>query len=780
MSETRSKTAAVKTVALVGSYVPRQCGIATFSKDLRDSLAAQVGERQATVLAMDDTGGDYAYPEEVRLQVAQHRQADYITAAELLNINHIDVAMIQHEYGLYGGRDGSHLLDLVHNLRMPVISTLHTVLAEPSPGQLAVLKELALESDRVVVMSKLAVEMLQRIYGVPEEKIALIPHGIPDMPFVDPHFYSDQFGAEGKRVLLTFGLISPGKGIEVAIRAMPKIVEKHPEVIYIVLGATHPHLLRSQGNAYRNSLERLVEELHLEQNVRFHNRFVTKAELSNYLAVTDLYISPYPNRAQITSGTLAYALGAGKAVVSTPYWHAEELLAEGRGRLFPFGDSDRLADQVNELLDDEMERNAMRKRAYLHGRPMVWEQVGIDYLRLADRVLMERRRSPRPITLSRLEPIDVSSLPDLSLSHLRRLTDDTGILQHAIYAVPHRDHGYCTDDNARALLAGLMYNDLTHDDSVLPLIDTYLSYVHHAFNGRTRRFRNFMSYDRKWLEEEGSEDGHGRAIWGLGTAAMLAPTDAILSLATRLFHDALEPLERFTSPRAWAFALVGLHNYLTRFPGDSHSRRVRNALAERLLDLFRRQATGEWPWCETVVTYDNAKLPHALLLAGRDIESQEMLDHGLATLEWLVKVQTVEKSSVSLIGNNGWLERGGKRARFDQQPVEAMALVEACAAAYRITGEEKWFDRCRNILAWFTGNNEVRSSLYDYQTGGCCDGLHSDGPNLNQGAESTLAWLVALMTVMDLNRLRSVDGKGHRVAIRKEAVVRQEAEKEPV
>lgn len=784
MSEPRPRTTTVKTIALVGSYVPRQCGIATFTKDLRDSIAAQIGQQQATVLAMDDTADGYQYPQEVRLQVAQHRQADYMTAAELLNINHIDVALIQHEYGLFGGRDGSHVLDLVHTLRMPVITTLHTILAEPSPSQLAVLKELALESDRVVVMSKLAVEMLQRIYGVPEAKIALIPHGIPDIPFVDPHFYSDQFGVEGKRVLLTFGLISPGKGIEVAIRAMPRIVKKHPEVVYIVLGATHPHLLRTQGNAYRNSLERLVEELGLEQHVRFHNRFVTPAELSDYLAVADLYISPYPNKAQITSGTLAYAVGAGKAVVSTPYWHAEELLAEGRGRLFPFGDSDRLADQVNELLDDEIEHNAMRKRAYVHGRPMIWEQTGIDYLKLADRILQERRRSPRPITLSRLEPIDVSSLPDLTVSHLRRLTDDTGILQHAIYAVPHRDHGYCTDDNARALLAGLMHNDLTHDDSVLPLIDTYLSYIHHAFNPKSRRFRNFMSYDRKWLDEEGSEDSHGRAIWGLGTAAMLAPTDAILALSTRLFHDALEPLERFTSPRAWAFALVGLHHYLTRFPGDSHSRRARNSLAERLVDMFRIHATGEWPWIEDVVTYDNAKLPHALLLSGHDTDNQEMVRHGLASLEWLVRLQTVTGNTISLIGNNGWLERSGRRARFDQQPVEAMALVEACASAYRITGEERWFDHARNILAWFTGNNETRSSLYDYQTGGCCDGLHSDGPNLNQGAESTLAWLVALMTVMDLNRVRSMDGTAARALARRNEVrnevVKQEAEKEPV
>jgi glycosyltransferase involved in cell wall biosynthesis len=743
----------------VGSYVPRQCGIATFTKDLRDAIAEQIGEAQTSVLALDDTPAGYAYPSEVRLQVAQHRQADYTMAAELLNINQLDVALIQHEYGLFGGRDGSHVLDLIHTLRMPVISTLHTVLAEPSPSQRAVLKELARESDRVVVMTAKARELLREIYGVADEKIAVIPHGIPDMPFVDPSGFSSQFGVQGKRVLLTFGLLGPGKGIEVAIKAMPRIVKNHPEVVYIVLGATHPHLLRTEGNAYRNSLERLVETLNLQHHVRFHNRFVTIQELCSYIGVADVYVSPYPNRHQITSGTLAYAVGAGRVVVSTPYWHAEEMLADGRGRLFPFGDSDRLADVVVELLNNDREREQIRKRAYAHGRPMVWKQIGADYLDLADKVLRDRNRAPRPLTLSRVEPIDVTSLPDLTLAHLRRMTDGTGMLQHAIYASPHRDHGYCTDDNARALLAGLMYYDLTHDDSVLPLIDVYLSFVHHAFNPQLRRFRNFMSYDRKWLEEVGSEDGHGRAIWGLGSAAMLAPNDAIMSLATRLFQDALEPVEQFHCPRTIAFVLIGINNYLARFPGDTQSRRIRKTLADKLFAMFKQNRAPDWPWCETLVTYDNAKLPHALMLAGQWIPDEQMVQQSFESLEWLVNVQTVEGGRISLIGNNGWLERSGKKARFDQQPVEAMALVEACAAAYRISGEEKWFDRARNILAWFTGNNDTHSSLYDYQTGGCRDGLHSDGPNLNQGAESTLAWLIALMTVMDLNRSRSVDGQ---------------------
>jgi len=762
MADGPLRSASIQTVALVGSYVPRQCGIATFTKDLRDAVAAETGERQASVVAIDDNAAGYDYPDEVRFQIPQHKQVEYVSAADLLNVNQIDCVLLQHEYGIYGGKDGSHVLEFARTLRMPIISTLHTVLAEPSVGQRAVLKELTRLSDRVVVMSHLARQMLCDIYGVPEEKAVYIPHGIPDVPFVDPSFYKEQFGVADRRVLLTFGLLSPGKGIEVAIRAMPKIVEKHPDVMYIILGATHPHVLKSEGNAYRNSLERLVDQLGLDNHVVFHNRFVTLEELLGYIGVAEIYVTPYPNRNQITSGTLAYAVGTGKVVVSTPYWHAEEMLADGRGRIFPFGDSDALAANVVELLGDPTKHAAIRKRAYAYCRPMIWKEVARSFLALAADAAKERSRKARPILVARAVATEVAAIPDVSIAHLRRMTDDTGILQHAVHAVPNRHHGYCTDDNARALVAALMHYDLTKDDSALALADRYLSFIHHAFNPERRRFRNFMSYDRRWLEEIGSEDVHGRTVWALGSAVMLAPNDAILSLSIRMFHEAIQVPETFTSPRAWAFALVGLHAYLTRFGGDTPARRIRELLAERLLAQFKANASADWPWCEDVLTYDNAKLPHALILAGKESGNREMLAQGLLSLEWLVKLQVMDSGRVSLIGNLGWLDRKGKRARFDQQPVEAMALAEACAQAYRVTGEEAWFDRARAFLDWFTGNNDTGASLYDYQTGGCRDGLSADGPNLNQGAESTLAWLIALLTVMDLHRARTVaeDGQG--------------------
>jgi hypothetical protein len=595
------------------------------------------------------------------------------------------------------------------------------------------------------------------VYGVPTEKISYIPHGIPDVPFRDPEALKDKFGMEGRRVLLSFGLLSPGKGLDVAIKAMPKIVEKHPDVMYIILGATHPHVLKNDGNAYRHTLERLVDRLGLDNHVVFHNRFVNLEELLDYIGVADIYITPYPNKQQITSGTLAYAMGAGKAVVSTPYWHAEEMLADNRGRLFNFGDSDALAAQVIDLLGDEAEHMAMRRRAYEHGRPMVWKEVARSYLALAKATVKERRRRAKPLLKERAEATAVAAIADVNLAHLRRLTDDTGILQHAVYAMPNRHHGYCTDDNCRALVCALRHYDLMQEDAVLELADCYLSFLHHAFNPEKQRYRNFLSYDRRWLEEIGSEDVHGRTVWALGSAVMLAPNDAILSLSIRMLHESLDVLEQFTSPRAWAFALVGLQAYLTRFGGDTRVRRIRQNLASRLTALFKSNATADWPWCEDTLTYDNAKLTHALILSAKDTDDPEMLHQGLHSLEWLVNLQILESGRVSLIGNRGWLSRDGTRARFDQQPIEAMALSEACAEAYRVTNDEKWIERAQTFLDWFTGNNDIASSLYDYQTGGCRDGLGADGPNLNQGAESTLAWLMSLLTMMDLHRSRSVN-----------------------
>jgi len=741
----------VQTLALVGSYVPRQCGIATFTKDLRDALI-ESNDVEVLVLAMDDADASYSYPKEVRFQIRANVLRDYQLATDFLNINQIDIVIVEHEYGLYGAHSGENVLKLVRNTRMPVITTLHTVLSKPDQDQAIVMAGLIKESDRLVVMSQRAVEILSSVYNAPRSKISVIPHGIPDMPFADSSGYKPRFALEGRNVLMTFGLLSTGKGIETVIRALPQIVREQKDVIYAVVGAIHPHVLKREGNSYLIYLERLAEKLKVREHVVFHNRYVSKEELCGYLGATDIYITPYPNKEQITSGTLAYAMGAGKAVVSTPFQHAEEMLAEGRGRLFPFNDSDALAGTVLELLHDRSAMDELGKKAYAYSRSMTWSQVGVAYRQVASEVMRERQRNPRIVQLFDRDPVRISELPDLKLDHLRTLTDETGILQHAVYTVPNRFHGYCTDDNARALVVTMMYWELTQDDSVLQLADIYLSFLHFSYDSDKRHFRNFLSYDRKWKDEtELHHDVLGRSLWALGTAVAVAPREGTMALASRMFTAALGTMEENDSPRACAFSLVGIHAYLKRFSGDSYVRRMRDVLARRLYSLFQANETPDWPWCESTVTYANGKLPHALFLSGQALADTAMVEQGLRSLRWLLEIQTDDRDRLSLIGNHGWMSKDGTRAKFDQQPIDAMALVEACAEAYRCTKDPFWMLKLRWCLEWFLGNNVTESVVYDSLTGGCRDGLYANGANLNEGAESTLAWLISLLTI---NRLQ--------------------------
>jgi glycosyltransferase involved in cell wall biosynthesis len=742
--------ASVKNIALIGSYVPRQCGIATFTKDLRDAIARDAGVQRATIIAMDDSPNTYPYPGEVAFQVRAPHRRDYFTAADLLNINRVDVAMVQHEYGIYGGADGEFILDFASSVRMPVIATLHTVLTEPSPGQARVVSDFAKRGNRLVVMSHLAKKILEERYNVRPDRVHYIPHGIPDVPFVDPAYYKDQFGFEGRTVLLTFGLLSPGKGIEVAIQALPKIVEACPNALYVVLGATHPHVLKRDGNAYRNSLERRIEKMGLSEHVIFHNRFVTLEELCAYIGAADIYITPYTNKAQITSGTLAYAMGAGKACISTPFWYAEEMLAEGRGRLFPFNDSSALADTVVELLSDEIERNSIRKRGYSYGRSMIWSEVAKGYLQVAQEAVEQARNKPRSFKSIRRR-WDATSVPDAPLRHLQTLTDGVGMLQHAVCSVPDRNHGYCTDDNARALATTMKHHSLYGDEVSLELSNVYMSFLHYAFNPNHNRFRNFMSYDRQWLEDVGSEDCHARALWALATTIAHAPNEGVLSFATMLFHRALPACEEFTSIRAWATVLIGIHTYLQRFSGDTNARRMRELLSTRVYDHYTANASEDWPWPEDILAYDNARLSQALILSGQWLPHNDMLSAGFRSLEWLLRIQTID-GRLSLIGNCGWMKRNGERARFDQQPLDALALIEACAEAYRCTQNSYWLKQARLCFSWFLGNNDSQAIMCDHRTGGCSDGLHHDCASLNQGAESTLAWLLSVLAMEGLAR----------------------------
>ncbi|HXF85434.1 MAG TPA: glycosyltransferase family 4 protein [Anaerolineales bacterium] len=752
----------LKQIAFIGNYLPRQCGIATFTTDLCEAVASAYPTVACMALPVNDIESGYAYPPRVRFELAEKDIVSYHRAADFLNINEVDVVCLQHEYGIFGGRAGSHILALLRELRMPIVTTLHTVLREPNPDQRWVLEEIAALSARLVVMSKRASEFLQEIYHVPQEKIDIIPHGIPDVPFVDPAFHKDRFGVEGRTVLLTFGLLSANKGIEHVIAALPDVLAKHPNVVYIILGATHPHVKRHEGETYRLSLERLAREKGVAGHVIFFNRFVTLEELIEFIGAADLYITPYLNREQIVSGTLAYTVGAGKAVISTPYWYAEELLDEGRGVLVPFRDSAAMAEQINKLLDDETERHAMRKRAYLYGRDMIWSRVAQRYMESFERARAERRRFPyRGFSVKTLDKRP-AELPPLKLDHLHRMTDKTGILQHAIFTVPNYHEGYTTDDNARALIVSILLEELGHEQA-FDLASRYLAFLWYAFNMDNGHFRNLLNYQRQWQEERGSEDSHGRALWALGTVLGRSNIPSFQGVAGRLFERALPTILDTTSPRAWAFALLGIHEYLRRFVGDRMANQVREELAKRLVYLYHNQRSDDWRWYEDRLTYCNAVLPHAMLVSGQGMSDRTMIEIGLESLRWLADLQRAEGNDGHFvpIGSNGFYLRDGTRAYFDQQPIEAQTMVSACLEAYRITSDPHWKNEASHIFEWFLGRNDLRLPIYDPTTGGCRDGLHPDRVNENQGAESTLSFLQARLELQLFNHTTPSENEEH-------------------
>ena len=731
-------------IAFIGNYLPRQCGIATFTTDLCEAVASAYSETTCIALPVNDIEAGYAYPTRVRFELTEKDIHSYRRAADFLNINNVDLVCLQFEYGIFGGKAGSHILTLLRDLRMPIVTTLHTILNFPNPDQRVVLEEVAALSDRLVVMSERGSEYLQKVYHVAPEKIDLIPHGIPDVAFVDPSFNKDLFGVEGKIVLLSFGLLSASKGIEIVISAMPEIVARYPDSVYIVVGATHPHVIKHEGETYRLSLQWLAQQKKVESHVIFYNRFVSLEELIKFIGAADIYITPYLNEAQIVSGTLAYTLGAGKAVISTPYWYAQEMLADKRGVLVPFNDPAALAEQVINLLSNEAERHAMRKRAYMFGRAMIWSEVAKRYMECFERARAERRHYIQPGFIAKALDKYPSELPPLKMDHLKAMTDETGILQHALFTVPNYSHGYTTDDNARALLVSILLDELGNSESV-GLASRYLAFLGYAFNVQNKRFRNVMDYQRKWLEDAGSDDSHGRAILALGAVLSHSTTPSFNSMAGWLFEQALPSILVTTSPRAWAFALIGISEYSQRYSGDRMANQVSEELAGRLLRLYQSNRLDDWRWFERKLTYCNAALSHALLVCGKSIPNTAMTDAGLESLQWLAGLHRAENGHFVPIGSNGFYQFGSERARFDQQPIEAQAMVSVCLEAFKITGDKRWNKEARRAFEWFLGRNDLKLPLYDATTGGCRDGLHPDRPNENQGAESTLAFLQSLL-----------------------------------
>jgi glycosyltransferase involved in cell wall biosynthesis len=759
----QSKASLPSRIAVIGNYLPRQCGIATFTTDLCSAIAAEYGTARLLALPVNDTDQGYDYPARVRWALAQNDVASYDEAARFLNFNNIDMVCLQHEYGIFGGPAGSHILQLLRGLKMPVVTTLHTVLREPDLNQLMVMEQIAELSDRLIVMSQLSAQFLQEIYKVPGSKIDMVPHGVTDLPFLDPNFYKDRFGVEGKAVLLTFGLLSPNKGIENVIQALPQILSKHKNVVYIVAGATHPHILRREGDKYRAQLQDLAKEVGVESNVIFHNRFVSPEEMVEFIGAADIYITPYRHEAQVVSGTLAYAVGAGKAVISTPYWHAIELLDDRRGALVPFQNPDAIAQKTIELLDTPAVRHAMRKRAYLLGREMIWKRVAQGYMESFARVRSDRMKSPQVQFSARVTPKSLNRLPELKLNHVKRLTDDTGMFQHAIFTIPNYGEGYTTDDNARALIFTVLLAQTRKDQteeghSTLDWSARYLSFLEHAFIPEKGRFRNFLGYDRRWNEAEGSEDCHGRALWALGTVLGRSQDQGLRSAAGRLFEFSLPAAVEFSSPRAWAYTMLGIQEYLGSYPGDRDAQKVRYVLSQRLLEMYESIRRPGWQWFEDTLAYGNARLPQSMLLVGSACADDRMITAGLEALDWLLTQQRCEtKGHFVPIGSQGFYRKGGEKARFDQQPLEAAGAVSACLQAYRTTGDKRWRSEAWSAFNWFLGDNDLQLPIYDSVSGGCRDGLHPDRANENQGAESTLSFLMALLEMSSLQQSEQME-----------------------
>ncbi len=736
-------------VALIGTCVPRQCGIATFTDDLQQALIHADASVSAFTVAMTDNKIVYDYSDQVPFEIHHADPASYQEAADFLNVADIEIVSLQHEFGIFGGEAGEHVLGLVGGLNAPLVTTLHTVLASPNPAQRRVLDELIESSARLIVMADKGRQILQDVYGVPPDKIAVIPHGVPDRPFLDPAMAKHDLDLADRTLLMTFGLLGPGKGIETAIRALPALVGDNPKLLYMIVGATHPNLVQDEGERYRESLTALADELGVSDHVRFVDRYLTLDQLLDYLAACDIYLSPYPNEAQIASGTLAYAIALGKAVVSTPFWYAQELLADDCGLLVPFGQAEGFATAIRRLIKDDTLRSEVRTNAYARGRAMIWSRVAEQYFTVFAEVRLERRATNTTvIPFPSLEPGN-SPLPPISTNHLAALTDSVGLMQHTKFAVPDRRHGYCLDDNARALLVLTelaAVRPLTGQEDQLLLI--YAAFVENAWRPETKKVHNFMSFDRCWVESAGAGDALGRTIWALGAVARHKNARSLDGWAAARMLEITPSLMESASPREWAYGLLGISKLLRRFPGHRNLEQLRGELSNRLFQRWSDAAAPDWFWFEDRLGYDNARLCEALIESGHDTGNQSHLDAGLDTLRWLMTLQTAEAGHFRPIGTETFGSDRRHPQPFDQQPLEACAAVSACLTAARVTSDVRWKREARRAFNWFLGANDLGIPVVDVKRGACFDGLHPDRRNANQGAESTLAYLSALTAIL--------------------------------
>lgn len=743
-------------IALIGNFLPRKCGLATYTTDTFTALKGRYPGLKVDVYAMDDHPGLYDYPSDVTMSIPDQDRMAYLTAARAIEASGAKAIWLQHEYGIFGGSAGEHILALLDRVSIPVIVTLHTILEKPSADERRVMEGLLRRASRVIVMAERGREILERVYGASGRSIVMIPHGVPDRDFVDPDTLKARFGWEGRQTVLTFGLLAPNKGIEAMIGALPAIVAQHPNVLYAVLGATHPNLVKHEGEKYRDRLKMLVADLGVASNVEFIDAFLEHDELIDYLQASDIYATPYTNPAQITSGTLSYAIGVGKAVVSTPYVHATEILADGHGVLVDFGDSAAFAREINHLLGSDRDRVRLSERAYARGRTMIWPVLAERAMaEIAQMIAGKPRRLDKPVAAPALTP---------DFAAVERMSDSTGMLQHSIYSVPDRRHGYCIDDNVRALMLltrmdGL--DEITRDK----WMTVYQSFIQYAWNPDVRRFRNFMNFDRTWCEEFGSEDSNGRTLWALGVNARDANQAKHRDWAMMMFDMTASLALDLGSPRAHAFSMLGAAAVLDAHPGHVMARQILARFSDELLALLAEARRPEWEWFEIVLAYDNARLPEAMIRAGQALGRDDLLKSGLDTLDWIISRQTSPDGRFRAVGTESFGRVYAEPLVFDQQPLEAQATVDACVTAYGATGDARWVKEANRAYRWYLGQNDLGLPLATQADGGCFDGLMPTGLNRNQGAESILALQLASCAISGLSkRVESVAGPSSAVA----------------
>lgn len=739
----RTLDASLSHIAVLGNALPRRCGLATYTSHSVAALREAFPDLKVDHYAMDD-GQGIAYGPDVAMTITAGDVSAYVRAAAAIRRSGAQLLWIHHEFGIFGGPAGRHLLALLEHLDLPVVVTLHTLLSHPDPDQARVMQSLLAASDRLIVMAREGVRMLTDLYQVDPRIVRMIPHGAPDRPLRDSGALKAKLDLGDGPIVLTFGLLSPGKGIETAIQALPPVVARQPDLRYLIVGATHPALVRDQGEAYRESLAALAARLGMGEHVRFVDRFLEDDDLLDHLQAADIYLTPYAGEEQITSGTLAYALALGRPVVSTPYVHAREALANGIGTLVPFGDVAAMSAALTELLDDPDRLAGQARCVWRAARPTIWTRNARAVMDV-----MNDAKTSRPVALPEQRKTGDPFL--VRLGGIAAMTDGVGIIQHSVHGVPDRRYGYCIDDNARALK--LLCETRAGDPAArLHLVRIYAAFLEHAWNEEAGRFRNFMGFDRRWLEAAGSEDSNGRTLWALGQAMRVAPHDFLRRWAAGLFERALPLAEQIHSPRAMAFAMLGVSAAVAADPGHERGRLLLRRSAEAFSRLLDQAQRPDWSWFEIVLSYDNARLPQAMIEAGRVLDDEAVVATGLATLRWLMGQQQAPAGHFRPVGTESFGKPFAPPAAFDQQPLEAAATIDACLSAFRADGDAGWVEAAERAFTWFEGDNDLGLPLASEDGAFCYDGLTPQGVNLNLGAESILAMQMARQAMAELSR----------------------------